>query len=129
MFPEGNVLSTFMFLLLLTTGVRAEKICSVLSNHEVHMGSSFQIYCIFRKECNRLIYRDEVSFNYSSLNSTVVIMSIVNLIRTTTFTCKCQNEPEPCGTDIVPGCTYAAHHSVHAISHESIFSTMILSKI
>ncbi|XP_060723494.1 interleukin-12 receptor subunit beta-2 [Tachysurus vachellii] len=103
MFPEGNVLSTFMFLLLLTTGVRAEKICSVLSNHEVHMGSSFQIYCIFRKECNRLIYRDEVSFNYSSLNSTVVIMSIVNLTRTTTFTCKCQNEPEPCGTDIVPG--------------------------
>ncbi|XP_053492611.1 interleukin-12 receptor subunit beta-2 [Ictalurus furcatus] len=103
MFPEGNVWSTFMFLLLLATGAPAEKICSVLSNHEVHMGSSFHIYCIFKKECNRLIYQDEVSLNYSSLNSTVVIMRIVNLTRTTTFTCKCRNEPEPCGTDIVPG--------------------------
>ncbi|KAG7326233.1 hypothetical protein KOW79_009634 [Hemibagrus wyckioides] len=103
MFPEGNVWSTFIFLLLLPTGAPAEKICSVLSNHEVHMGSSFHIYCIFKKECNRLIYRDEVSFNHSSLNSTAVIMSVVNLTRTTTFTCKCQNEPEPCGTDIIPG--------------------------
>ncbi|MCJ8729794.1 hypothetical protein PDJAM_G00110580 [Pangasius djambal] len=103
MFPEGNVWSTYMFLLLLTTGVPAEKICSVHSNHEVHMGSSFQIYCIFKKECSRLIYQDEVSLNYSSLNSTVVIISIVNITRTTTFTCKCRNEPEPCGTDIVPG--------------------------
>ncbi|XP_060776005.1 interleukin-12 receptor subunit beta-2 [Neoarius graeffei] len=103
MFPEGNVWSTFMFLLLLITGAPTEKICSVHSKNEVHMGSSFQIYCIFKKECNRLIYQDEVSLNYSSLNSTVVIMNIVNLTRTTTFTCKCHNEREPCGTDIVPG--------------------------
>lgn len=104
-----------------------EKICSVLSNHEVHMGSSFHIYCIFKKECNRLIYQDEVSLNYSSLNSTVVIMRIVNLTRTTTFTCKCRNEPEPCGTDIVPGCTYAALHSMHGNAHKSIFITVISS--
>ncbi|TSL22042.1 Interleukin-12 receptor subunit beta-2 [Bagarius yarrelli] len=103
MFPKGDVWSTLMFLLLLTTGARTEKICSVHSNHEVNMGSSFQIYCIFKKECKRLIYQDEVPLNYSSLNSSVVIMSIENLTRTTTFTCKCQNDPEPCGTDIVPG--------------------------
>ncbi|KAF7711852.1 interleukin-12 receptor subunit beta-2 isoform X2 [Silurus meridionalis] len=103
MFPEGNVCSTFMFLLLLTTGAPAEKICSVHSKHEVHMGSSFQIYCIFRKECNKLVFQDEVLLKHSSLNSTTVIMSIVNLTRSTTFTCKCQHEPEPCGTDIIPG--------------------------
>lgn len=102
-----------------------EKICSVYSNHEVHMGSSFKIYCIFKKECQRLIYQDEVSLNYSNLNSTVVIMSIVNLTQTTTFTCKCRNEPEPCGTDIIPGCTYAAHYTVHASAHKNILNTMI----
>ncbi|KAK3556612.1 hypothetical protein QTP70_010809 [Hemibagrus guttatus] len=79
------------------------------------MGSSFHIYCIFKKECNRLIYQDEVSLNYSSLNSTAVIMSVVNLTRTTTFTCKCQNEPEPCGTDIVPGYQPAVPHNLTCI--------------
>ncbi|KAM9482537.1 interleukin-12 receptor subunit beta-2 isoform 2-T2 [Clarias gariepinus] len=103
MFPEGNVWSTFIFLFLLTIGVPAEKICSVHSNQEVLMGSSFTIYCIFKKECNKLVYQDEMVVSGSSWNSTVAIMNIVNLTRTTTFTCKCVNEPEPCGTDIVPG--------------------------
>ncbi|KAF5899046.1 Interleukin-12 receptor subunit beta-2, partial [Clarias magur] len=78
------------------------KICSVHSNQEVLMGSSFTIYCIFKKNCDKLIYQDEMVLSDSSGNSTVAI-NIVNLTRTTTFTCKCVNEPEPCGADIVPG--------------------------
>lgn len=113
----NEVLSSDISIICIVFSCFLEKICSVHSKHEVHMGSSFQIYCIFKKECNRLIYQDEVSLNYSSLNSTVVIMNIVNLTRTTTFTCKCHNEREPCGTDIVPGCTYA--------THQCLFSTMI----
>lgn len=84
-----------------------EKICSIQSSKDVHMGSSFQIFCVFKKECSKLIYRDNVPLHSINLNSTAVSVSIVNLTRTTTVTCKCHGEPEPCGTDITPGCMYA----------------------
>ncbi|XP_062853151.1 interleukin-12 receptor subunit beta-2 [Trichomycterus rosablanca] len=97
------VRSIFMLLLLWSTGAPAEEVCSVHSSKEVHMGSSFQIFCIFRKNCDKFVYRDEKLLNDSSQNSTAAIVKIVNLTRRTTFTCKCNNMPEPCGTDIIPG--------------------------
>ncbi|XP_072540439.1 interleukin-12 receptor subunit beta-2 [Salminus brasiliensis] len=98
----------FIFLLVLATATPAnraggdEKVCTIHASKEVHMGSSFQIYCVFKKECNKLIYQNKVPLHYTSFNLTAV-MSVVKLTQATTFTCKCHNHPEPCGTDITPG--------------------------
>ncbi|XP_026854616.2 interleukin-12 receptor subunit beta-2 [Electrophorus electricus] len=93
-----------IFELVLAPGAPAEKICIVHSSKEVHMGSSFQISCIFKKDCNKMIHQDEVLVNNkSSFNSTMAIMSIVNLTKHTTITCKCDDHVEPCGMDITPG--------------------------
>uniref|UniRef100_W5KW27 Interleukin 12 receptor, beta 2a n=1 Tax=Astyanax mexicanus TaxID=7994 RepID=W5KW27_ASTMX len=80
----------------------SDKICTIHSSKEVLMGSSFQIYCVFKNECNKIIYRDNVPLPYNSSNLTAV-MNIVKLTQATTFTCRCKDRPEPCGMDITPG--------------------------
>ncbi|KAL7832692.1 hypothetical protein SRHO_G00297100 [Serrasalmus rhombeus] len=104
-----SIWPNFIFLLVLATGAPVgskgadEKICSIHSSKEVHMGSSFQVYCIFKKECTTLIFRDNVPLQCTSSNTTHVSLSIVNVTRATTLACRCEGNPEPCGTDITPG--------------------------
>ncbi|KAI4883349.1 hypothetical protein NFI96_011197 [Prochilodus magdalenae] len=103
-----SIWSNFIFLLALGTGAPAdgwadEKRCSVHASNEVHMGSSFPIYCVFKNECKARIYQDKKELQCSSCNSTYVRKDIVNLTQTTTFTCKCIGFSEPCGIDITPG--------------------------
>ncbi|XP_007258415.3 interleukin-12 receptor subunit beta-2 [Astyanax mexicanus] len=103
-----SIWSNFIFLLVLATATPAnragqdDKICTIHSSKEVLMGSSFQIYCVFKNECNKIIYRDNVPLPYNSSNLTAV-MNIVKLTQATTFTCRCKDRPEPCGMDITPG--------------------------
>ncbi|KAL6458073.1 hypothetical protein MHYP_G00333030 [Metynnis hypsauchen] len=105
-----SIWSNFIFLLVLATGAPVgskgadEKICSIHSSKEVHMGSSVQIYCvIFKKDCKTLIFRDNVQLQCTDCNTTHVRMSIENVTQATTLACRCEGNPEPCGTDITPG--------------------------
>ncbi|XP_066519479.1 interleukin-12 receptor subunit beta-2 [Hoplias malabaricus] len=106
-----SVWSNFIFLLLVLVTETPEassaadgKKCSLLSAKEVHMGLSFHIYCVSRNDCQKkTVFQDMVQLDHKHLNSTTVSIYIKNLTKPTTFICKCDSDPEPCGTDIIPG--------------------------
>ncbi|XP_051987123.1 interleukin-12 receptor subunit beta-2-like [Xyrauchen texanus] len=97
------VLVTFHF--ILAAGARGETVCTVRSSggKEVLVGSSFSIFCVFNKQCTKIIFRDKKEIEHASLNSSAVSVDVKNLTKFNTFTCKCKEDPEPCGIDITPG--------------------------
>jgi len=80
-------------------------VCTVSSStgKEVLLGSNFTVSCIFKKECTKQMFQDEIMYKQLP-NSNEVSVYVENLTKLSIFTCKCTEDPEPCGIDITPGC-------------------------
>ncbi|NP_001106977.1 interleukin-12 receptor subunit beta-2 [Danio rerio] len=84
----------------------AGTVCTVRSStgKEVLLGSNFTVSCIFNKPCTKQLFRNNEPIKYElSPRSREVFVYIRNLTTLSIFTCKCNDNPEPCGIDITPG--------------------------
>uniref|UniRef100_A0A672MVD2 Interleukin-12 receptor subunit beta-2-like n=1 Tax=Sinocyclocheilus grahami TaxID=75366 RepID=A0A672MVD2_SINGR len=89
----------------------AGTVCTVRSSkgEEVLLGSNFTFSCIFNKQCTKLIFRNGTQIKYKKKtklifrNGTEVSVDIENITEFSTFSCRCEENPEPCGLDIKPG--------------------------
>lgn len=92
----------------------AETVCTVRSStgKEVLLGSNFTVSCIFNKPCTKQFFRNNEPIMYEkSPSSSEVFVHIENLTTLSIFTCKCNDNPEPCGIDITPGCKLLTFNS------------------
>lgn len=80
-------------------------VCTVRSNRgkEVLLGSNFTVSCIFKKECTKQMFRNGQIYKQFPYSNEVSVY-VENLTTLSIFTCKCMEDPEPCGIDITPGC-------------------------
>lgn len=92
-------------------------VCTVRSStgKEVLLGSNFTISCFFKKECTKQMFRDKTIFKQFP-NSNEVSVYVENLTTSSVFTCKCMEDPEPCGIDITPGCKPLTFYNLDAFS-------------
>uniref|UniRef100_A0A671T0H6 Interleukin-12 receptor subunit beta-2-like n=1 Tax=Sinocyclocheilus anshuiensis TaxID=1608454 RepID=A0A671T0H6_9TELE len=76
----------------------AGAVCTVRSSkgEEVLLGSNFTFSCIFNKQCTKLIFRNGTQIKYKKKTKRIFRNG-------TTFSCRCEENPEPCGLDIKPG--------------------------
>ncbi|XP_016431571.1 interleukin-12 receptor subunit beta-2-like [Sinocyclocheilus rhinocerous] len=99
----------------------AGTVCTVRSSKgEVLLGSNFTFSCIFNKQCTKLIFRNGTQIKYKKKKklifrngmqikykkktiSSEVSVDIENITEFSTFSCRCEENPEPCGLDIKPG--------------------------
>lgn len=88
-------------------------VCTVKSSagKEVIFGSNFTISCTFNKECTKHIFRNNKEINYTRFPSSSVVY-VKNLTELSTFTCRCKENPEPCGIDITPGCKLVTFYNM-----------------
>ncbi|KAG1938533.1 interleukin-12 receptor subunit beta-2 [Pimephales promelas] len=93
-----------MLCFILAAGAHGGTVCTVSSStgKEVLLGSNFTVSCIFKKECTKQMFQDEIMYKQLP-NSNEVSVYVENLTKLSIFTCKCTEDPEPCGIDITPG--------------------------
>ncbi|XP_052455676.1 interleukin-12 receptor subunit beta-2 isoform X2 [Carassius gibelio] len=96
-----------MFCFILATGAHEGTVCTVRSSkgEEVLLGSNFTFSCIFNKQCSKLIFLNGTQIQYikKKAMSMEVSVEVVNIKEFSTFSCRCEENPEPCGIDIKPG--------------------------
>nr|XP_021332417.1 interleukin-12 receptor subunit beta-2 isoform X1 [Danio rerio] len=91
---------------ILAADAHGGTVCTVRSStgKEVLLGSNFTVSCIFNKPCTKQLFRNNEPIKYElSPRSREVFVYIRNLTTLSIFTCKCNDNPEPCGIDITPG--------------------------
>nr|XP_055070079.1 interleukin-12 receptor subunit beta-2 [Misgurnus anguillicaudatus] len=98
------MLVTFPFFLM--AGAREKPVCTAQSNigKEVLVGSNLTVSCVFSKTCTKIIFRDNEEIkNKQSPSSSEVSVDVKDVTELSIFTCRCKEDPEPCGIDITPG--------------------------
>lgn len=93
----------------------AGTVCTVRSSkgEKVLLGSNFTFSCIFNKQCTKLMFRNGTLIKYKQFpNSSEVSVDVKNLTAPSTFSCKCKENPEPCGIDIKPGCKLVTFYNM-----------------
>ncbi|TRY77659.1 hypothetical protein DNTS_005804, partial [Danionella cerebrum] len=96
----------FVLGFLVDTGAHGGTVCTVKSSKgkEVLVGSNFTVSCNFNKDCTRQVFWNNAEISYKELpNSNEVFVFVENLTEPSIFTCRCTEDPEPCGIDINPG--------------------------
>ncbi|XDV35711.1 hypothetical protein PO909_005605 [Leuciscus waleckii] len=93
-----------MLCFILAAGAHGGTVCSVRSStgKEVLLGSNFTISCVFKKECTKQMFRNGHIYKQFPKSNEVSVY-VENLTALSIFTCKCMEDPEPCGIDITPG--------------------------
>ncbi|KAM4549445.1 interleukin-12 receptor subunit beta-2 isoform 1-T1 [Odontesthes bonariensis] len=74
------------------------------AGYEVHIGSSFEVYCTFNCKCKGSMYRDNniTPERHKEWNTTTIYLSVTNITEKRTYSCRCP-PGDPCGKDISAG--------------------------